>query len=753
MRAVRRAGFTVVGADVYDLRRFAAHHPGGDFLRELVGRDGTFALDNAHGSSEKVRGMLGRFWVGPFAESTRDPVDRDYLALRDELRREGWFTYGRRRIAFDVARWAVLFTAAVLLHGVSHLASFVALLAGTIDVVWWIHDAGHDAVFEDERITRRVIDALGVLVLGMPQQGYHFGVHRIHHGFPNVIGVDRALETGPLSWTEESAAQKPALFRRGRLAQWFLGIIPLAGPALLVSAIAYSWKKRQRALLVLLAARWIAISLLALSAGAPEIVLAPWAAGSVLAFMAGLNHFHLPMSKETPESHVRAIFERTQNIHRAGRFWRWLSGGLDLHIEHHLFPTMASHRYDAVSGRVRALAARHGLVYRTTSRSGAVRNLVSALWRPLGGAREAGPGLLETTLAVVVRGVAVLLPVLVALGVTLGGAATFVGPIVVFGLLSVVELVLSVSGAGARSGPGESEPSVLGAFPRAQLWIYAIGHLLVVPYVVALVARGALSPTEMLGAGLSLASMGGTVGGLGGHELMHKRSRASRALGIAVYAMSNYGHFVTSHIGGHHVNVGLRRDWGTARRGETIYAFLWRAVVHGYVGGLRIEGARLARRGRSPWSLRNFVVSYSIFVLATWALLGLFGGVLALGFFVVVSLLTIAFMELFNYISHYALERPEPGSKDRSAIGPEHTWESNNKVVNWFIFNAGMHCHHHQKPAHGFEGLTLFHRKDYIPHGIALMALISFVPPLYLRTMERILGARPGQEPTRARLA
>ena len=53
-----------------------------------------------------------------------------------------------------------------------------------------------------------------------------------------------------------------------------------------------------------------------------------------------------------------------------------------------------------------------------------------------------------------------------------------------------------------------------------------------------------------------------------------------------------------------------------------------------------------------------------------------------------------------------------------------------------------MHGHHHKKPAHGFEHLTLFHDKDYIPHGIAGMAIISFVAPIYLDAMDRILARR-----------
>ena len=756
MAEVRRAGHTVFHGDVLDLARVAKSHPGGSFLGRLAGQDATLVLENAHGTTSPVRKMLARCKVGRFAVATRDPLDRDLLALREDFVREGLFAYPRLRLVFDVLRWTTFFGLALLLHRFSHAASFAFVLLGTVDVVWWIHDAGHDAIFDDERRTRRIIDALGVLVLGMPQQGYHYGVHRLHHGFTNIIGVDRALETGPLSWSEETAREKAALFRRGRVFQWFLGVIPIAGPALLVSAVTYSVKKRQVALLVALAVRWAMVVTFAFHFDTPFLIFAPWVAGSILAFMAGLNHFHLPMSTTTPPSHARAIFERTQNIDHAGLFWHWLSGGLDLHIEHHLFPGIPSYRYRAIAPRVRALAKRHGAPYRVTTRSGAVANLVRSLLSalpsehaavvPAPAASRAKASKLEASAAVLVRGSAILMPALVATGVSVGGVWSFAGAFVVFGLLSVVEIVLGASGIGARSRPDGADPSVLGVAPRAQLWLYAAGHLLVFPYVLWLVARGGLSLSETIGAGASLACMGGTVGGLGGHELMHKRSPLERLLGIGLYATANYGHFITSHIGGHHVNVGRREDWGTARRGETIYGFLYRAVVHGLVGAFRLEAERQEKKGRSRWSIGNFVVRYALFTIALWTGLYVLGGGAMLRFFLIVSVITVAFMELFNYISHYGLERPGGAAVRRAATEPEHTWESNNKVVNWFIFNAGMHGHHHRKPAHGFERLTLFHDKDYIPHGIALMALLSFVSPLYLRTMDRILERRAASQ-------
>jgi alkane 1-monooxygenase len=347
------------------------------------------------------------------------------------------------------------------------------------------------------------------------------------------------------------------------------------------------------------------------------------------------------------------------------------------------------------------------------------------------------PSRAEHVIAVAVRGLAVLLPLVVAAGVHARGVLTFAGFFVVFGLLGLVEATLHVSRIGLHSQPGDLDPPLLAAFPLAQLRTYAVLHLACVPYVLVVVGRGSLSPLELLGAGLSLAAMGGSVGGLGGHDLFHRRSRLDRFLGVAVYATAGYGHFAAAHIGGHHVDTGRHADWGTARRGETMYRFLARALVDGFVGGLRIEAQRLRRRGAWVWTPANAVVrSVLVTLVVSLALVSAYGAA-TLAFFAAVSLLTVSLMELFNYISHYALTRDESPAPRALA---DVTWESNNKVVNWFIWNAGRHCHHHEKPAHGHEQLTLRHvRTAYIPHGIPLMALFAFVPPLYLSAMDRIL--------------
>src|SRR5690606_7679464 len=96
-------------------------------------------------------------------------------------------------------------------------------------------------------------------------------------------------------------------------------------------------------------------------------------------------------------------------------------------------------------------------------------------------------------------------------------------------------------------------------------------------------------------------------------------------------------------------------------------------------------------------------------------------------------------MEIVNYISHYGLVREKVSENRYETIQSIHSWESNNKITNWFIFNAGKHVHHHIKPNHHYYELEVIEDDNYLPHGLPLMTVISFIPPLYFRMMDKML--------------
>lgn len=66
--------------------------------------------------------------------------------------------------------------------------------------------------------------------------------------------------------------------------------------------------------------------------------------------------------RKRPGEWARFQVETSKNFRLKG-FWKTLCGGLDRHIEHHLFPSLPACQLHELSPRVRELCARHGVRY------------------------------------------------------------------------------------------------------------------------------------------------------------------------------------------------------------------------------------------------------------------------------------------------------------------------------------------------------------------------------------------------------
>jgi fatty acid desaturase len=309
-------------------------------------------------------------------------IKNDFQSFRDELKRQGLFDYSTPRLVWDFSRFALLFGASfALCHFNQTFLALIVLTFTTIDVTWWIHDAGHDAIFKSKTKGFWAIEAMGIFFLGMPQNGYHHYIHRRHHGSTNVLDRDLALHTLPIAWDESQIGARWRKFVPYQAHIWFFVVLPLAYPLLNFGSISYSVQKKQLTILAALVARWIAFSIL-FSSHLSMIWVPATIAGFVLGFMASLNHFHLPISKWPSASFVGNVFERTQNVAEKGPFWTWISGGLNYHIEHHLFPDMPSRNYPKISRDVKVFAKYHSLPYQEARAADIVEALTRKLKNP-----------------------------------------------------------------------------------------------------------------------------------------------------------------------------------------------------------------------------------------------------------------------------------------------------------------------------------------------------------------------------------
>ncbi len=304
-----------------------------------------------------------------------------------------------------------------------------------------------------------------------------------------------------------------------------------------------------------------------------------------------------------------------------------------------------------------------------------------------------------------------------------------------------------------RSNPPEDQRQALEADP----WYRAL-LVLFVPFQYALTVAGAwvaatqpLSVWGWIGLVLSVGGING-VGINTAHELGHKRPRWERWLSRIVLAPVAYGHFYVEHNRGHHLRVATPEDPASSRMGESYWAFLPRTVWGSLRSAWLLEAERLARRGRPAWHWRNEC-------LQAWSMTALLYGALALWlggpvllFLAAQAAYGISLLEVVNYIEHYGLLRPRDAQGRITPCDPTHSWNSDHRVSNVFLYQLQRHSDHHAHPGRRYQVLRHFDESPQLPSGYAGMLLLAYVPPLWFHVMDPRVVAHYGGDVRQANL-
>lgn len=305
-------------------------------------------------------------------------------------------------------------------------------------------------------------------------------------------------------------------------------------------------------------------------------------------------------------------------------------------------------------------------------------------------------------------------------------------PLLSVAVLLLVLLVSERVKAGAQPVAADT-PRLFRALP----WIYIPAQLAVIGWATLTVAQPNASAVEAVALLLSVGVTSGVFGMLTAHEMVHSHHAGEIALGVLMLTGMTYRHFRVAHIYGHHRWAGTARDAGTARLGESAYAFIGRTVAMQAVEAWRFERRRLTRRGLPWWRHRGLqdIAVYAVLYGALAAVTGWRGALFFLG----QSVVAVIVLELFNYIAHYGLMRGEAGGR-REPFTDRHSWNTSNGFANRWIFNMGRHSDHHRRPAVPFEQLRPLAEGRELPAGYAGSILLAFVPPLWRRVMDKRLG-------------
>ena len=337
-------------------------------------------------------------------------------------------------------------------------------------------------------------------------------------------------------------------------------------------------------------------------------------------------------------------------------------------------------------------------------------------------ANERIPGLKAHSCLVAVASLRYLTPfaflALLPLGMWIGGAWTFAAAIAIPSCLTIFDALL---GKDRRRAEAPASPA-LPWLPR----IYIGLQLAMTAWAAIWIGRGGASLLEAAGLTLSNGLSTGVFGLVAAHGMIHDRDRPDRILGLMLLASVFYMQFSISHVRGHHRRAASSDDPATARLGQNVYAFIPRSIIGQFCEAWAYDKNRM---------MVFLAVEISILVAAGLA------SPAALAFLTLNAIVAVLLLETFNYVAHYGLTRRVDGDGAFEPLGPQHSWNSSNRMNNAALFNMGRHSDHHRDGTRHYQQLQRIECAPELPSGYAAAMLTAIIPPLWLRVMDHRVAA------------
>jgi alkane 1-monooxygenase len=331
------------------------------------------------------------------------------------------------------------------------------------------------------------------------------------------------------------------------------------------------------------------------------------------------------------------------------------------------------------------------------------------------------------------------------------GLFWWIGPIVVYGLIPSLDLVI---GDDASNAPEEA----LAWLEQDRYYRWVTYLFLPIQFAAwftgfwLITRHGGLSVVDSIGIAVTLAMLNGIAINTA-HELGHKKEHLERWFARIALAPCGYGHFFIEHNRGHHVRVSTPEDPASSRLGESFWRFWPRTVVGSVRNGWRLERTRLRRMEKSVWSLRNDVLNAWAMTAVLWAVTFVMYGVGIWPYLLLQAVLAFSLLEAVNYLEHYGLRRASLPNGRFERVGPRHSWNSNHLTTNLFLYHLQRHSDHHANPTRRYQSLRHFDESPQLPAGYAAMILLAYVPPLWRRVMDKRVLAHYGGNVSRANIA
>ena len=266
-----------------------------------------------------------------------------------------------------------------ILLGQSWLQLLIAAALGVIftQVAFVGHEADHRQVFASGKNNTRLARVLATGIVGLSLSWWE-DKHSRHHGNPNRVGKDPDIERDTISFLEADAAQAKGWLRwiTRRQGWLFFPLLTLEGINLHRRSIQHVFGPGK------VEKRWTEMAMLTIRLAAvivPVFLLLPL--GMAFAFMGvqlavfgvymgasfAPNHKGMPIIDSRARLDFFTKQVRTSRNIRGGWWASLLMGGLNLQIEHHLFPSMPRPHLFKARAIVREYCRTHNVPYTETS--------------------------------------------------------------------------------------------------------------------------------------------------------------------------------------------------------------------------------------------------------------------------------------------------------------------------------------------------------------------------------------------------
>jgi fatty acid desaturase len=269
----------------------------------------------------------------------------------------------------------------------ARLAAIALLAFFSVQAGFVAHEAGHGALTRNRRLATFLGHVFHTFVTGLSSSYFRY-IHGLHHPHCNDRGRDPDMQSEFVSMHRQSARSKTGL---GRLISrhqaallWIL--IGLQGFTLKLDGLAFVRRNPARTsadqlCLALHFGLWLVPPSLVLGIGdaALNYALMTMLVGFYVGSIFVVNHVGTRVVE--PDERL-SMFERELSVTRnlgASRLDDFVFGGVNNHIEHHLFPSMPTARLRRARRITREFCRRHGIAYREMSWIEAAREVTRHL--------------------------------------------------------------------------------------------------------------------------------------------------------------------------------------------------------------------------------------------------------------------------------------------------------------------------------------------------------------------------------------